>query len=275
VEAAEGVVSVEAAAAVAATGVVEVVSEVDEAEVIAAGEAAVEVIEVDAVGVADTETEIGIATISQADTVGVMAEAEAGTEEVMATNLEVEAMGHSKVVGADMALNQEVVGAINSHVALKRRAADHMDLRPGDVGDITLNPNMEPNRVVTDINHRPTGQVRRQIPTAPLRPQPQIHTQLKLPQHPPLTEHQQPNRLTTKYLQYTELLHNKLLPALMEQPQEPLLTGQPQEVQIKRKPNISNNLEHIEEKRFESLQGSYFSLSCVFFTLINSFNATR
>jgi len=264
VEAAEGVVSVEAAAAVAATGVVEVVSEVDEAEVIAAGEAAVEVIEVDAVGVADTETEIGIATISQADTVGVMAEAEAGTEEVMATNLEVEAMGHSKVVGADMALNQEVVGAINSHVALKRRAADHMDLRPGDVGDITLNPNMEPNRVVTDINHRPTGQVRRQIPTAPLRPQPQIHTQLKLPQHPPLTEHQ-----------HTELLHNKLLPALMEQPQEPLLTGQPQEVQIKRKPNISNNLEHIEEKRFESLQGSYFSLSCVFFTLINSFNATR
>ena len=49
-------------------------------------------------------------------------------------------MGHSKVVGADMALNQEVVGAINNHVALKRRAADHMDLRPGDVGDITLNP---------------------------------------------------------------------------------------------------------------------------------------
>ena len=48
-------------------------------------------------------------------------------------------MGHRKVVGADMALNQEVVGAINSHVALKRRAADHMDLRPGD-GDITLNP---------------------------------------------------------------------------------------------------------------------------------------
>merc|ERR1719285_1423833 len=181
---------------------------------------------------------IGIATISQADTAEVMAEAEAGTEEGMATNLEVEAMGHSKVVGADMALNQEVVGAINSHVALKRRAADHMDLRPGDVGDITLNPNMEPNRVVTDINYRPTGQVRRQIPTAPLRPQPQIHTQLKLPQHPPLT-------------------------------------GQPQEVQIKRKPNISNNLEHIEEKRFESLQGSYFSLSCVFFTLINSFNAAR
>ena len=35
----------------------------DEAEVIAAGEAAVEVIEVDAVGVADTETEIGIATM--------------------------------------------------------------------------------------------------------------------------------------------------------------------------------------------------------------------
>merc|ERR1719285_930667 len=234
VEAAEGVVSVEA---VAATG-------------------AVEVIEVDAVGVADTETEIGIATMgvtSQADTAEVMAEAEAGTEEVMATNLEVEAMGHSKVVGADMALNQEVVGAINSHVALKRRAADHMDLRPGDVGDITLNPNMEPNRVVTDINHRPTGQVRRQIPTAPLRPQPQIHTQLKLPQHPPLTEHQ-----------HTELLHNKLLSALMEQPQEPLLTGQPQEVQIKRKPNISNNLEHIEEKHVEGFQGSYFSLGYVF-----------
>jgi len=196
VEAAEGVVSVEA---VAATGVVEVVSEaeVDEAEVIAADEVAVEVIEVDAVGVAvvaDTETEVGIATMgvtSQADTVGVMAEAEAGTEEVMANNLEVVAMGHSKVVGADMAINQEVVGAMNSHVALKRRAADHMDLRPGDVGDITLNPNMEPNRVVTDINHQPTGQVRRQIPTAPLRPQPQIHTQLKLPQHPPLTEHQQ------------------------------------------------------------------------------------
>ena len=35
----------------------------DEAEVIAAGEAAVEVIEVDAVGVADTEIEIGIATM--------------------------------------------------------------------------------------------------------------------------------------------------------------------------------------------------------------------
>jgi len=270
VEAAEGVVSVEA---VAASGVVvEVVSEaeVDEAEVIAADEVAVEVIEVDAVGVADTETEIAIATMgvtSQADTVGVMAEAEAGTEEVMATNLEVVAMGHSKVVGADMALNQEVVGAINSHVALKRRAADHMDLRPGDVGDITLNPNMEPNRVVTDINHQPTGQVRRQIPTAPLRPQPQIHTQLKLPQHPPLTEHQQPHRLTTKYLQYMELLHNRLLPALMEQPQEPLLTGQPQEVQIKRKPNISNNLEHIEGKCFERLQESYFLLDCFSFAI--------
>merc|ERR1719383_1002394 len=137
-------------------------------------------------------------------------------EDTAATiNLEVEAMGHSKVVGAD----------------------------------ITLNPNMEPNRVVTDINHQPTGQVRRQIPTAPLRPQPQIHTQLKLPQHPPLTEHQ-----------HMELLHNRLLPALTEQPQEPLLTGQPQEVQIKRKPNISNNLEHIEEKHVEGFQGSYFSL---------------
>ena len=49
-------------------------------------------------------------------------------------------MAHSKGVEEDMALSQEAVGDTNSNVALKRRAADHTDLRPEDVGDTTPNP---------------------------------------------------------------------------------------------------------------------------------------
>merc|ERR1719367_615038 len=149
-------------------------------------------------------------------------------------------------VGAEAVAEADTEGAMaNNRVALKRRAADHMELlKPEEHLEDTNkpNPNTEPHKVVTN-NHQPTGQVRRQIPTAPLsRPPPQIHTQPKLHQQPHLMEHQ-----------HMELLRNRLLPARTERPQEPLM-GQPQEVQIKHNPNISSNLEHIEGKTFETFQ---------------------